>query len=280
LWVHLIVQDLIDGLGEEDSVTTLRKRLDLLPETLEKYFEHIIVRVGRVYHGYTAKCLLLANVAHEPLPVTAFAFLYEEDEDPSFLKKLPVQPISREEMRRNRVLVARKISSWCKGLLEIRDTDIANTWEPLRRSRVDFLHLSVKDFLETAYMQHFLREHAGSDFQPEAKLAQLFLAMAKVVDVRGLDDEMRAFNYMADEAVYFAMAHDNNARLSDPKLHPCVKKELDEIKRSLERGRSSLSLSGLLQVPDKDEGRSRSSSAGSRRKRLSLNTFFRKLREY
>lgn len=70
--------------------------------------------------------------------------------------------------------------------------------------QLDFLHLSVKDFIVTPYMQQFLMEHAGADFQPEYKLVQLFTAMARVVDVRGLDDEMRAFQFMADEALYYA----------------------------------------------------------------------------
>jgi hypothetical protein len=45
----------------------------------------------------------------------------------------------------------------------------------------------VKDFIVTPYMQRFLMEHAGADFQPE--LVQLFTAMARIVDVRSLDDK-------------------------------------------------------------------------------------------
>jgi hypothetical protein len=154
----------MDGLGESDVTPTLQRRLDMLPEDLETFFKHIIESVSRVYRCYTAKCLLLAQRAREPLPVIAYAFLYEEGEDPAALKRLSVSPMSREDIRAKRRLVATRIGSWCKGLIEVKDILTANTWEPLRKSRVDFLHVSVKDSIVTPYMQRFLIQHAGADF--------------------------------------------------------------------------------------------------------------------
>jgi hypothetical protein len=280
LWVHLVVWELMDGLGESDDIATLQKRLDMLPEDLEKFFKHIIDSVARVYRSYTAKCLLLAQRAREPLPIMAYAFLYEEGEDPAALTQLPVSPMSREDIRAKRALVATRISSWCKGLMEVKEMPTANTWEPLRKSRVDFLHLSVKDFIVTPYMQSFLMEHAGADFQPEYKLAQLFTAMARVVDVRGLDDEMRAFQFMADEALYYAKAHEKLQSSSNGRLQFEVEKELSEIEHSLERGRASSNGSGLLQPAKDVKGRSRSSSSTSKSGRRSpFSRLFAKLRD-
>jgi hypothetical protein len=118
--VHLVVWELMDGLDENDDIATLQRRLDMLPEDLEKFFKHIIESVARVYRSYTAKCLLLAQRAREPLPVMAYAFLYEEGEDPAALIRLTVSPMSREDIREKRVLVATRISSWCKGLIEVK----------------------------------------------------------------------------------------------------------------------------------------------------------------
>jgi hypothetical protein len=279
LWVHLVVWELMDGLGENDDIATLQRRLDMLPEDLEKFFKHIIESVARVYRSYTAKCLLLAQRAREPLPIMAYAFLYEEGEDPAALTRLTVSPMSREDIRAKRKLVATRISSWCKGLMEVKDMPTANTWEPLRKSRVDFLHLSVKDFIVTPYMQRFLMEHAGPDFQPEYKLVQLFTAMARVVDVRGLDDEMQAFQFMADEALYYAKAHEKTQSSSNGRLQFEVQKELSEIERSLERGRASSNSSGLLQVAKDTKGHSRSSSLSKSGRRSPLSRLFAKLRD-
>jgi hypothetical protein len=271
LWVHLVVWELMDGLGENDDIATLQRRLDMLPEDLEKFFKHITESVARVYRSYTAKCLLLAQRAREPLPIMAYAFLYEEGEDPAALTRFTVSA--------KRKLVATRISSWCKGLMEVKDMPTANTWEPLRKSRVEFLHLSVKDFIVTPYMQRFLMEHAGADFQPEYKLVQLFTAMARVVDVRGLDDEMQAFQFMADEALYYAKAHEKTQSSSNGRLQFEVQKELSEIERSLERGRASSNSSGLLQVAKDTKGHSRSSSLSKSGRRSPLSRLFAKLRD-
>jgi hypothetical protein len=163
--------------------------------------------------------------------------------------------------------------------MEVKDMPTANTWEPLRKSRVDFLHLSVKDFIVTPYMQRFLMEHAGADFQPEYKLVQLFTAMARVVDVRGLDDEMQAFQFMADEALYYAKAHEKTQSSSNGRLQFEVQKELSEIERSLERGRASSNSSGLLQVAKDTKGHSRSSSLSKSGRRSPLSRLFAKLRD-
>jgi hypothetical protein len=279
LWVHLVVWELMDGLGESDDIATLHRRLDMLPEDLETFFKHIIQSVDRVYRGYTAKCLLLAQRAREPLPMMAYAFLYEEGKDPAALTCLTVSPMSREDIRARRALVTNRISSWCKGLMEVKDMPKPNAWEPLRESRVDFLHLSVKDFIVTPYMQRFLMEHAGADFQPEYKLVQLFTAIARVVDVRELDDEMRVFQFMADEALYYANAHEKILGSSNGRFHFEVQKELSEIERSLKRGRTSRNGSGLLQVTMDVRGRSRSSSSSKSGGRSPLSKLFAKLRD-
>lgn len=277
LWVHLVVWELMDGLGENDDIATLQRRLDMLPEDLEKFFKHIIDSVDRVYRGYTAKCLLLAQRAREPLPIMAYAFLYEEGEDPAALTRLPVCPMSGEDIRAKRRLVAMRISSWCKGLMEIKDMPTANTWEPLRKSRVDFLHLSVKDFIVTPYMQRFLMEHAGADFQPERTLVQLFTAMARVVDVRGLDDEMQAFQFMADEALYYAKAHDKIQTPPRGLLQVNAEKVLSEIERSLKQTRASSK--GCLQVSKDVKRSSRSRSSSKSGKRSPLGRLIARLRD-
>lgn len=207
----------------------------------------------------------------------AYAFLYEEGEDPAALTRLPICPMSREDIRAKRRLVAMRISSWCKGLMEIKDMPTANTWEPLRKSRVDFLHLSVKDFIVTPYMQRFLMEHAGADFQPERKLVQLFTAMARVVDVRGLDDEIQAFQFMADEALYYAKAHDKIQTSSRGLLQVNVEEVLSEIERSLKRTRASSK--GCLQVSKDVKSRSRSRNSSKSGKRSPLGRLIARLRD-
>ncbi|SMR53608.1 unnamed protein product [Zymoseptoria tritici ST99CH_3D1] len=193
LWVHLVVTELMSGLNNEDDFLTLRRRLDLLPKTLKEFFEHIVDSVEPVYQVCTARSLMLAHRAREPLPILTYAFLYDHFNDESSLSRVAIQPLSRQDIQAKRKDVSTKVSSWCRGLMQVVTYDTSITWAPLSRYRVDFLHRSVRDFLETSEMQSFLQKRVGSSFYPEEVLAHLFLTQAKVVDVqKGLQDEMQA----------------------------------------------------------------------------------------
>jgi hypothetical protein len=81
LWVHLVVWELLRGLSEEDEIDMLQTRLDMLPKSLEEFFAHIVKSMEQVCRKYTARSLMLAHRAREPLPVMAYAFLYLETSD-------------------------------------------------------------------------------------------------------------------------------------------------------------------------------------------------------
>ncbi|EGP87705.1 uncharacterized protein MYCGRDRAFT_71829 [Zymoseptoria tritici IPO323] len=275
LWVHLVVTELMSGLNNEDDFLTLRRRLDLLPKTLKEFFEHIVDSVEPVYQVCTARSLMLAHRAREPLPILTYAFLYDHFNDESSLSRVAIQPLSRQDIQAKRKDVSTKVSSWCRGLMQVVTYDTSITWAPLSRYRVDFLHRSVRDFLETSEMQSFLQKRVGSSFYPEEVLAHLFLTQAKVVDVqKGLQDEMQAFDFMATQAQYYA------------KLHETTNKDrvgasfVNEIHHDLEKVRLCLTQqNSALQVPHRaPREHSRDSSASSAGRRRPLRTFFAKLR--
>jgi hypothetical protein len=274
LWVHLIVWDLLEGLSEEDDIPTLQTRLDMLPKTLEDFFAHILDSVHDIYRKYTARSLLLAHRAREPLPIMAYAFLYEDDRSSSFLANVAVAPMTRSEINEKRVAIEKKISSWCKGLMEVRSYSTENVWEPLRKYRVDFLHRSVKDYLETSDMQQFLHEKAGSDFEVERMLARLFVTQAKVVDVqKGLDGEMAAFRFMADEAKYYARLHDIATNDRSHVFSRQVSCELEATKHELEEQRPSPKIPDTLLLPQTSRSRRHSRSASQEGRRSPLSGF-------
>lgn len=275
LWVHLVVFDLMRGLSEQDDVAMLQKRLDALPPDLESYFAHILDSVDQVYQRYTARALLLAHRAREPLPIMAYAFLYENDQDEQFLANLTVRPMTREDIIAKRTDIEVKISSWCKGLMEVRQYATTNVWEPLRRYRVDFLHRSVKDYLETSDMQRFLHDKCGAAFEPERMLARLFVAQAKVVNVQGaMSHEMTAFDFMATEARAYASAT-GSVSLLDP-FSDKVEYELRAIKRQLLE-QNGTKVPDALKLSPPSHSRSRSRSASGRGLRSSISGFFSSL---
>lgn len=49
LWVTLVVNDLLNGLTNYDRIINLQKRLRAIPETLDAFYEHIVLKVHPVY---------------------------------------------------------------------------------------------------------------------------------------------------------------------------------------------------------------------------------------
>ncbi len=54
LWVTLVVRSLLKGLRNADRISDLQRRLQEFPETLEKYFSHMIASIEPVYREQTA----------------------------------------------------------------------------------------------------------------------------------------------------------------------------------------------------------------------------------
>jgi hypothetical protein len=94
LWVHLVVWELLRGLSEEDEIDMLQTRLDMLPKSLEEFFAHIVKSMEQVCRKYTARSLMLAHRAREPLPVMAYAFLYDDTRNAAFLGNVEVVPLT------------------------------------------------------------------------------------------------------------------------------------------------------------------------------------------
>ena len=69
LWVFLVVRSLIRGLGNEDTVALLQKRLRLLPTDLIEYFEHMSGSVDPVYKGQAAEIYQVCLAAPYNLPL-------------------------------------------------------------------------------------------------------------------------------------------------------------------------------------------------------------------
>jgi len=49
LWVVLVVRSFKEGIANADTISILTKRLRGLPSDLEKFFEHMLSQVDKVY---------------------------------------------------------------------------------------------------------------------------------------------------------------------------------------------------------------------------------------
>lgn len=146
LWVYLVVRDLLEGLTYHDTLKTLFKRLESFPRDLEEYFRHIFDSIPTIYRAETAQVLMTALGARQPLLAITYSFWDEIADDPGWALRVSHAPFSDKEIEKRIELTRRRLDGRCKGLLEV----VAYEKSPVafRRFRIDFMHRTVRDFLD------------------------------------------------------------------------------------------------------------------------------------
>ena len=184
LWVFLVVRSLKEGLTNADRVSDLQKRLNELPKTLEDFFAHMLYSVDKRYQGMAAQAFQIANQAAKPLELVIYSFL--DEEDPDFALKLPIQPLTDEQIESRHEDMRKRLNARCRGLLEInRSISYATYGGRTLLHTVDFLHRTVRDYLfNTPDMQNLLQSRLPEGYSPQYELSKAFLAQMKCVQLR------------------------------------------------------------------------------------------------
>lgn len=177
IWVKLVVQSLIEGIHNCDRGVDLARRLDELPDDLEELYWHMLERVKPTWYleeGF--KLLRLVQAAVIPLSLLQLTFA-EMETTGHELENMSVE-------RQNALCkgMAGRVKSRCLGLLEV--TDFTCPDEKYRR--VQFLHKSVKDFLETPRVASRIQGCLSRTrpFVPELAIIRALLAELKTLRSR------------------------------------------------------------------------------------------------
>ncbi|KAI3336506.1 hypothetical protein HD806DRAFT_542402 [Xylariaceae sp. AK1471] len=144
LWVFLVVRELLDGLTYNDTISTMRRRLDSFPDSLEGFFQHMLDSVPKFYLPQTVRVLQVASSIDHPLPVMLYSFLGDLEDNFHLASETTYQPLGVSEFRERQDAMQRRLDAWCKGLLEVVESRDRNCHVEFV---VDFLHRSVRDFL-------------------------------------------------------------------------------------------------------------------------------------
>jgi hypothetical protein len=179
------VRSLLDGLSEDDDIAMLQSRLRALPPTLEEYFELMLRSIDPVYKRHTARALLIACNAMQPLPTIAYCHLQEEMSSPGYAIRAPIESLTTKQVRSSQKRARSWINKWCRDLLEVTDSGGSMA------HRVEFLHRTVKDFLMNEDTQQWFLRNSGIDFSPQLSLCRTYLAQAK-----GLSDACSASEFI------------------------------------------------------------------------------------
>jgi hypothetical protein len=214
LWVILVVHSLQEGLTNGDSVAMLEHRVEDFPADLEPFFEQLIQSVEPLYRNIMAKTFLVHLVPRAPsLPLMLHSFLEEEWDFPLKLSFFNDR-FSDEAITANLVKMRRRISGRYKGLLEV----VCFGSDPERADRyystvVQFLHRSIRDFLETHALQSMLYSYVDDGFSAELQLCRIYLVQMKTLDTPPLE-----FSAILNHTLYCSKQYQLRTGLCDYEL--------------------------------------------------------------
>lgn len=208
LWVYLVVKSFLQGLTDGDTIGDLQVRLSQLPSDLEEYFRHIVDSVEKMHVKSSARTLKLCTLARAPLPLLCFTLSDECDIDA--LQGLDIH-WSQEKVKAKNVFTIRRLNARCRGLVEVRCSQDTLS----ERCVVEFLHRTVRDFLENEKTDSYLRPKAGEDFFPYTALMQIWIGFLRLVKDANLSTiGNRQIRGWIENAVYYANKVSKERRLT------------------------------------------------------------------
>jgi len=201
LWVHLVVQSLLAGFINADRVSDIQRRLDSLPPGLEDLYEKMLKSLDPFYFEHATQFFKIVRAAEEPLTLLCLSFA---DEEPEFVQKCKVQGLSDHDKLLRADVIKRRINSCCKGLLEAGSGSVpyqdkaystgtshllsrpmgnggraASSFSPY--ITVQYLHRTVKDFLESPKVWAKITGATQNDFNPNLALCKSFVTQVKTL---------------------------------------------------------------------------------------------------
>jgi hypothetical protein len=192
LWVTLVVNSLLSGLGNRDSIEDLQHRLRLLPSELEALYELMLFkRVDGFYKEKSSRIFQIVRAGREqkdditsdgdtlePLSVLSLSFA---DESPETAINMPIEKLDRHAIIKRCKYMEDRLKVRCAGLLEVKvveddasEKDMSKSQKsPFARvmGKVQYLHRTVRDYLEQEEVWKTLLSYTvNSNFHPHRSL--------------------------------------------------------------------------------------------------------------
>jgi glycosyltransferase involved in cell wall biosynthesis len=148
LWVFLVVRDLLEGLTYNDTIKTMRLRLDRFPEDLDAFFRHIFDSIPKVYRAQTARTFQIAMSRDEPLPLITYCFVDDVEEDPNLHFSTSLK-LDQQQIEAKLAVMWRRLDGRSRGLLEVIGVERkrGSSGDADFVFQVEFLHRTVRDFI-------------------------------------------------------------------------------------------------------------------------------------
>ena len=198
LWVRLVVDEIIEGPTDGETLEELQQLLSGLPEELEDLYSRPICRVRRGSALALARNRFEVDVVFKIVLFAQEPFtLYDTLAAARYLTtRRPVEDdlssLSYEQMEN-------RLNRMSSGLLEATNTSRSNRPRAADVIKVQFIHQTVKDFMITENGGRLIRENIGDNLVESGNILILRYIVAQLGFIQG------EFGSRCDDSQKFAL---------------------------------------------------------------------------
>jgi hypothetical protein len=197
LWVRLVVISLLDGLRNRDDIEDLKARLRELPSDLSALYTHMLRRVQPLYKQQASRVFqiyhTISTVELQEYRVTALELEMAITGTWDSIKIDNWRPMSESEIVSKCDYLDVYLKSRCAGLLEVCHPppigfELPDSIPSMSASKVNYLHRTVKDFLEIEEVGDTLLKAEIPNFEPNVAVIMSYVTRLKrstLLDRRG-----------------------------------------------------------------------------------------------
>lgn len=230
LWVKIAVASLLGGIMHGDRIVDLERRLQELPTELKHLYERILVALDPFYLGHAAE---LFQLVEKSTMAPAVLLVSYADEKADRILTREVDAITLTEFQLRYETTRRRLNSRCKGLLEMPRLSTSTTrgfFTPATAKdlTVQYLHRTVKDYLDTQEVRAKLDAALNKGFDPHLSLLVGNLALLKTIRI-DIEQLQSADSYLWG-AISQCMTHAARVRQENSGIMVAL---LDDLDRTL-----------------------------------------------
>jgi hypothetical protein len=170
LWVRLAVRSLLQGISNEDSITTLEARLRVLPQELEDLYLHILDSIEPIYQSSSA-LMLLTHVCPGPNISRYIPLIHNYMDEEKYRLSMQTEKFELSQLTNIQDSLRARINVHCGGLLEHTKPSGTRPYHGKRvvsigwgegaldrflTGGIESCHKSTSDFLAKSEIKHLL----------------------------------------------------------------------------------------------------------------------------
>lgn len=216
LWVRIVVSNLLRGLGNDDNLSDLQKRLESFPTTLTAYFQHMFDSIDEFYREETSEILLVCLEGIQPLSLLTLWFYEQERITPDYALRAERNSFSKADFIAVFESLHKRINARGQDLLEI---DANTSGLDHLMYTVRFSHRTVKDFLLEPDMLKKLHSWKSTKFDARVTLCKATLASVRSLplstDINNRVDLDQCWKHISDFFTYASLIEQDGGTIDD-----------------------------------------------------------------